>query len=179
MLDVDNVVMVVIDVQGKLAQSMYQKEKLFENTKKLIRGMQVLEVPVILTEQNPEGLGMTIPEIKELLPDTEPISKLSFSCLREKSFLGTLEKAGRRQVLLAGIEAHICVYQTAVDLKNRGYEVQVVVDAISSRAKENKEIAREKLRGAGIELTSVETALFELLRVAEGEKFKQILKIVK
>jgi len=179
MLTVENTVLVVVDVQGKLSRLMHEKEKLFENLRKIIDGAQILENPIILTEQNPEGLGRTIPEIADLLPDVQPVSKFSFSCYGEKGFVEKLEALKRKQVLIVGIESHVCVYQTAMDLLGAGYEVQVVADAVSSRTAENRELGLEKMKSEGAKLTGVEMALFELLRVAEGVKFKGILKVVK
>ncbi len=178
MLDVDNTILVVIDVQGKLAQLMCEKVSLFENLTKLIKAAGVLEVPIIWTEQYPEGLGPTIPEIAELLPG-EPIPKVAFSCCGEKRFVEAMEELGRNQVLLCGIETHVCVYQTAIDLLSTAYEVEVVSDAVSSRTPANKAIGLTKMQSAGASITCVETAVFELLEVAGGEKFKAILSIVK
>jgi nicotinamidase-related amidase len=179
MLELDNTVLLIIDVQGKLARVMDNEEMLFENLQKLIKGAKILGIPILWTEQNPEGLGPTIPEVANLLSGIKPISKLSFSCCGNERFTEALRALNRKQVLLAGIEAHVCIYQTAVDLIDLGYEVQVVTDAISSRTKANKGIALEKMKKAGASLTSMETALFELLKVAEGPKFREILKIVK
>ncbi|MDO8885861.1 hydrolase [Candidatus Oleimmundimicrobium sp.] len=179
MLNVDNTVLVVIDVQEKLARAMYEREELIENLQKLIKGIKVLEVPIIWLEQNPRGLGSTVPEIAQLLSDLEPISKFSFSCCASESFMKEMKTLKRNHVLLAGIETHVCVYQTARDLVNLGYKVQVVADTISSRTAKNKQIGLERIKEVGGSLTSVETALFELLKVAEGPKFKEILKIVK
>lgn len=179
MLILENTVLIVVDVQDKLARVMHKKEMLFDSLQKLIKGVQILGIPIILTEQNPEGLGPTIPEVVRLLPDIQPIPKLSFSCCGDERFLQELEALNRKQVLIAGIEAHVCVYQTAMDLLRLGHEVQVVADAVSSRTAENKEIGLERVKSEGASLTSTETALFELLKVAEGEKFKKLLKIVK
>jgi len=179
MLKLDNTVLSVIDVQGELAHAMYNKEMLFENLQKLIKGSKILGIPVLWTEQNPEGLGTTIPEVANLLSGIKSVSKLSFSCCGNERFMEALRALNRNQVLLAGIEAHVCIYQTAVDLVNLGYEVQVVVDAVSSRTKENKLIGLERIREVGVSLTSTETVLFELLKVAEGPKFEGILNIVK
>lgn len=178
MLEIDNTLLVVIDVQGKLAQSMYEKADLFGNIAKLIKAAGVLEIPIIWTEQYPEGLGPTIPEIAELLSG-EPIAKTAFSCCDERRFVEAMEKQGRKRVLLCGIETHVCVYQTAFDLLEAGYEVEVVADAVSSRTQANKDIGLAKIKDAGADITSVETAIFELLQAAEGEKFKAILRIVK
>jgi len=179
MLKMESTVLLLVDVQGKLAHLMHQKEQLFNNLQKLIKGIQVLGIPVLWVEQNPAGLGPTIPEVADMLPDVKPIAKMSFSSCRNNRFLQALKELDRKQVLIAGIETHICVYQTAADLVDMGLEVQVVTDAVSSRTPENKTIGLQKMRDAGAGWTSVETALFELLGVAEGGAFKALLKIVK
>jgi nicotinamidase-related amidase len=179
MLKIENTALLIVDIQGTLAQLMHEKELLFMNVKKLIKGIQVLGIPILWTEQNPQGLGPTIPEIADLLSNIEPISKMSFSCCRNDRFLHALNTLNRKQVLIAGIETHICVYQTATELLDTGYDVQVVTDAVSSRNRENKEVGLQRMRDSGVSLTSVETALFELLKVADVEQFKEILKIVK
>jgi nicotinamidase-related amidase len=179
MLQTENATLLVVDFQGNLAHSMHAKERLFRNAQKLIRGIQVLGIPILWTEQNPKGLGPTIPEIADILSNIQPISKMSFSCCRNDRFMQALKALNRKQILISGIEAHVCVYQTAADMVDLGYEVQVVTDAVSSRNMEDKHIGLQKMRDAGTSLTSVETALFELLKVAEGKPFKDILKIVK
>lgn len=179
MLKMENVSLLIVDIQGNLAHAMHEKELLFKNMQKLIKGIQVLGLPILWVEQNPQGLGPTIPAIADILSNIRPISKISFSSCRNDRFMKALRALNRRQILIAGIEAHICVYQTAVDLSALGFEVQVVSDAVSSRTPVNKEIGLQKMRDSGVSLTSVETALFELLKVAEGEQFKEILKIVK
>jgi nicotinamidase-related amidase len=179
MLETDHVVLLIIDIQGKLARLMHGKELLFNNVQKLIKGIRAIGIPILWVEQNPQGLGPTIPEIADLLTGVEPISKMSFSSCRNERFLRALKALNRKQVLIAGIETHVCVYQSAADLVALGYEVEVVVDAVSSRTTENKEIGLQKLRDARVALTSVETALFELLKMAEGKLFKEIIKIVK
>lgn len=141
--------------------------------------MQIFQIPVLLSEQNPARLGPTIPEITSLLTDAAPVSKMSFSCCGDKIFMQQLEALNRKQIVISGIETHVCVYQTAVHLVEMGYEVQVVTDAVSSRTLENKQIGLQRMKDCGVILTSVETALFELLGVAEGESFKAILQIVK
>ena len=179
MLKIENASLLIVDIQGNLANSMYGKELLFKNAQKLIKGIQILGIPIICTEQNPKGLGPTIPEIADLLSNIQPISKMTFSCCQNDRFMQALKALNRKQVLIAGIETHVCIYQTSSDLVDLGYEVQVVTDAVSSRNIENKEIGLRKMRDCGVSLTSVETALFELLKVAEGEQFREILKIVK
>jgi len=179
MLTIQDTVLVLVDVQEKLARAMYEKEALAENTVKLVKGAKILGLPILWTEQNPQGLGNTLPEVKALLADQEPVTKLSFSCCGEPRFIDRLQPLNRRQALIAGIESHVCVYQTAMDLVKMGYEVQVVADAVSSRTPANKALGLERCKELGASLTSTETALFELLRVAEGDKFKQMLKVVK
>ena len=179
MLKIKNTALLIVDIQGNLAHSMHGKELLFKNVQKLIKGIQILGIPILWVEQNPRGLGPTIPEIADILSNIQPISKMSFSSCRNDRFLKALNALNRKQVLIAGIEAHVCVYQTAAELVDIGYDVQVVTDAVSSRNMENKEIGLQRMRDSGVSLTSVETALFELLKVAEGEQFREILKIVK
>lgn len=178
-LTVENAVLVVIDFQERLARVMHQREKLIDNTQRLIKGIQVLGIPIIATEQYPQGLGPTIPEVSQVWSNVQPIPKLSFSCCGDERFLKELKAQNRKQVLVAGIESHVCVYQTAIDLLDSGYEVQVVTDCVSSRTPENREIGLQRMNCAGARLTSTETALFELLRVAKGDKFKEISRIVK
>jgi nicotinamidase-related amidase len=179
MLATENSVLILVDVQEKLARAMHEKEALLESTVKLIQGAKVLGLPILWTEQNPNGLGSTVPEVAELLSDLQPVTKLSFSCCGEIRFMERLKELNRKQALVAGIESHVCVYQTVMDLLNLRYEVQVVADAVGSRTPENKAVGLERCKELGASITSTETALFELLRVAEGDKFKQMLKVVK
>lgn len=179
MITTEDTALVLVDVQGKLAQSMHNKKDLFNNLKTMIKGAQVLGVPILWAEQNPDGLGPTIPEIAELLTNQNPVSKFSFSCCGSEHFLKALQALNCKNILIVGIEAHVCVYQTAADLTNLQYDVQVVADAVSSRTAENKHIGLEKSKAAGAGLTSTETVLFELLKEARGERFKQIIHLVK
>jgi nicotinamidase-related amidase len=179
MLSKENAVLTVIDVQGKLAQLMHNRDALFKNLQILVQGAKILGVPILWLEQNPTGLGPTIPELATLLSDQKPIAKMSFSCCGNQEFVSRLTDLGKKQVLLTGIEAHICVCQTAIQLIQSGYEVTVVADGVSSRVAENREIGIRRMERAGAYVTCVETALFELLRVAEGPEFKQIVKLLK
>jgi nicotinamidase-related amidase len=179
MLEIESTILIVIDVQEKLLPVIHRKEDLTANIVKLIRGIQVLEIPLIVTEQYPKGLGGTISEIAELIPGIEALPKTCFSCYRNEGFKKALDACGRKQVLICGIETHVCVYQTAIELKQAGYEVYVVADAVSSRTVENKGIGLNLMRQMGIIVTGTETVLFELVKKAEGEKFKTISKIVK
>ena len=179
MLTKEYAALVVIDIQGKLATLMHRRELVYKNVIRMIKGAGVLDVPVIWTEQLPDKLGDTIPEIKEALEGIQPLVKKSFSCCGDNAFLKQLSSLGRKQILLTGIETHVCVYQTALDLLEAGYEVYLVRDAVSSRIEENYHLGVERIREAGAKLTSVEMSLFEMLKVAEGDQFKQIINIVK
>jgi len=180
MLKTDEALLMVVDIQGKLARIVHDSESVIAAAGRLIRGARVLGVPILWTEQNPEGLGPTVPELAELLPpDGRALPKLHFSCWGDKTIRDAIDEIGRKHILLAGIETHVCVYQTAVDLTAAGYGVHVVADAVSSRTPANREIGLAKVQQAGAAITCVETALFEMLQIARGEKFKEILKIVK
>jgi nicotinamidase-related amidase len=179
MLKTQNTTLVIVDVQGKLANLMHNSADLFANIKTMIKGAKILEMPILCLEQLPEKLGPTVPEIAELLADIETIDKFSFSACKNERFVKALEALNTKHVLLLGIEAHICVYQTAIELKKMQYEVEIVVDAVSSRTAENKRIALEKMKTLDIGMTSTEMALFELLEFAQGENFKKIINIIK
>ena len=179
MFDTDNTSLVIIDIQEKLFRVMHEKERLSDNIVKLIKGIQILEIPMIVTEQNPDGLGPTIPEISGVLSGQISIPKFSFSCCGEEVFQKKLKDLNRRQLLLTGIETHICVYQTALDLLASGYEVQVVADCVSSRTPENSDIALNRMAMEGAMPTSTEMILFELLKTAGDDKFRAISAIVK
>ena len=179
MLSADNALLLVIDVQEKLSAVMYHREELIGNLQKLVKGVQVLNIPIIVTEQYPKGLGPTVQEIAKLLPGVQPLSKLSFSCTDDETFTKTLKASNRKQILISGIECHICIYQTARDLIGSGYEVYVITDTVSSRTLDNREIGLSLMRQMGAVLTGTETVLFEMLKIAKGESFKAISQIVK
>jgi nicotinamidase-related amidase len=178
-LTTDDAVLVLIDYQERLFPAMHDRERLLRNVLKLVKGAGVFGLPVILTEQYPKGLGPTLPEIRDLLPGVAPIAKTCFSACDDDSFLQVLRVSGRRQVLLAGIETHICVYQTALGLARDGWQVQVVRDCCASRDPANETAAFERMNAAGVSPTNVEMALFELLKEGRGEVFKRISTIVK
>ena len=179
MITTDDTALVLIDIQEKLARAMHNKEALFDNLTRMVKGARILGLPILWAEQNPDGLGPTIGEIADLLPDKKPVSKFSFSCCGTEAFMEDLKAVNCKNILVAGIEAHVCVYQTVADLVNLKLEVQVVADAVSSRTPENRLIALEKCKAAGAVLTSTETALFELLKDAGNDSFKEIIEVVK
>ncbi|MDA8096521.1 MAG: hydrolase [Clostridia bacterium] len=179
MLSTENTALLVIDIQGKLAHTMYSKEIFFENVRTMIKAAKVLSLPIIWMEQYPKGLGPTIPEIAGCLDGLKPIEKITFNSCLNDSFVRSLASLNRRQLIVTGMETHICVYQTVMGLLNADYEVHVVTDAVSSRTPENKTIGLEKMKTGGAHMTSTETVLFELLQIAEGPEFREILKLVK
>jgi nicotinamidase-related amidase len=179
MLDVQDCSLVVVDVQGRLAELMYEKDLLFKNIQILIKAAKLLSIPILWTQQKPEAIGVTIPQISELLTDNEPINKACFSCCGLKEFNDKINALVRKEVLLCGIEAHVCIYQTAIELIASGKEVHVIADAVSSRTSGNKAIAIQRMSAEGAKISSTEMALFELLKTAEHPQFKEIIKLVK
>ena len=179
MLTPETAVLVLIDYQERLFPAMHDRDRLLRSVLKLVRGAVAFNLPVIVTEQYPKGLGPTLPEIKELLPDVAPLEKTCFSACDAEGFTAALEASGRRQVLLAGIETHICVYQTALTLARIDYQVHVVTDCCASRNPANETAAYTRMNAAGVSPTNTEMALFEMLKLGRGEVFKQISAIVK
>ncbi len=179
MLTADASVLLLIDIQGNLAQLMHDRQTLFKNLQILIKSARILDVPIVWMEQIPEKLGHTVPVVAGLLRDRRPMAKTTFSCCADPDIMAAIEAAGRRQVLVTGIETHICVYQSTRDLLQRGFEVHVISDAVSSRVIENKEIGLARMKQEGALISSVEMALFEMLREAAGDRFRQIVKLLK
>ncbi|MEN6374275.1 MAG: hydrolase [Smithella sp.] len=179
MISRSSAALIVIDIQDKLFQAMHDKENLLANALKVIRGAKVFNLPLIVTEQIPEKLGQTIPDVVEELGGIERIAKETFSCWGNNRFQEKLELLNRPDMIIIGIESHICVYQTAIELLDNGYNVHIVADAVSSRTKENSDIGLGAMRNVGAFITSAEMVLFELLRSAGNAGFKDIQKIVK
>jgi nicotinamidase-related amidase len=202
MLEIRDCCLIVVDVQGKLAQLMAGKESLFKNIQILIQAAQILEIPILWCQQVPEALGPTVPEIAELLTGTrvegvppsnrgqdardtrvwrpvEPINKASSSCCGQEQFNAELNALGKEQVILCGIETHVCIYQTAMDLMEGGLDVTIIADAVSSRTEQNRHIALTRLAAEGAHISSTEMTLFELLKTAKHPQFKDIARLVK
>jgi nicotinamidase-related amidase len=158
---------------------MEENEVLIENCQKLIQGLQILSIPILVTQQYTKGLGETIDEIKSVINDFQYIEKKDFSCLDEPVVAEKLKLFGAKNVIICGIEAHVCVLQTAIDLKEAGYNPVVVFDCVSSRSFDNVDLAAERFRHEGILMTSMESILFELTRSAGAPEFKEISKLVK
>ena len=179
MLTKENTVLTLIDIQEKLVHAMHEKDRLIDQLKILIRGMTCMGLPVLWLEQYPKGLGPTIPEVAELLYQTGPIEKTSFSAWGSAEYRQELQSLGRSNVLIAGIESHICVYQTAYDLLKEGYQTGVIIDATTSRTNANHKIGVDRMSQLGVASTSVEMSLFELVKTANSAKFKTIAALLK
>lgn len=172
----DDSVLVIIDMQEKLVPAVAEKERIVENTLKLVRFSRIIGLPVVLTEQ--QKLGDTVPEIQEELAGIEPITKLHFNCFGSGEFAGQIGRLNRNTLILAGIEAHICVAQTALYALS-DYTVHVVSDAISSRSPDNREVALQRMQQRGVAVTSTEMVIYELLEKAGTDVFREVLKLVK
>ena len=178
-LDTGNTVLVIIDIQERLAAVMKAREAVVNNCLHLIEIAKLYSVPVVVTEQYPKGLGHTVEEIRKALPDYKPIEKLTFSCCDEKSFTDEIENFRGKTVVLAGMETHVCVLQTCIGLVRDGFSVHLVKDAVCSRSKENWKTALEFMRDAGAVVTCTEIVLFQLLKRAGTEEFKLISKRIR
>lgn len=180
-LQKEQAILVIVDVQGKLAKIMSNSEALVRQLEVLIDGAKLLNVPIIWLEQLPDKLGPTVTSIAERLSPEQPIAKNAFSGFGEQSFRQRLQSEGRKQVILAGIETHVCVYQTAQDLleSEDEYEVTVVADGVSSRSEDNKQFGLQMMTQRGAKLSCVEAVLLELQGKAEGACFREIIKLIK
>jgi nicotinamidase-related amidase len=170
--------LLVIDIQERIIGVMRKHEKLLENVLKLIKGAKTLNVPVFYTEQYPKGLGETIKILKDELID-EAIQKLSFSCSGATNLFTKLKEKNIEQVIVCGVESHVCVQQTVLDLLANNFQVNLVANGVSSRSKNDYEIALRRMEKHGAEITTVESVLFELLEVCGTPEFKQISQLVK
>ena len=169
----------IIDIQEKLFPYMHQDEALLKRCTILIEGLKVLDIPLIITEQYPKGLGVTVPEISALIAQKPVIEKIAFSCCDEPVVMQTEAMQNRNTIIVCGIEAHVCVLQTVIDLQEAGYKAVVVEDCISSRNPEDKRVAVERMRSEGAVITTSESILFELARVAGSDEFKSISRLIK
>jgi len=182
LLDREQSVLVVIDVQTVLVQFIWEKERMLRNIGYLLELARIHDLPTIVTEHNPKGLGETDPAIVEILRKTvgyDPLYKDIFSCCGHQDFLDVLKDTGRRQVIVAGMESHICVSQTVLDLIQNRYQVHVVEDAVRSRWENSHRIAMEKMRQAGAIICDWEMAAYELTYGAKTPQFKELLALMK
>lgn len=170
----------VVDYQEKLLPAMSGLEELMDNSKKLLKGLKELGIPMIVTEQYTKGLGPTVQEICECMGDSyHPYEKLTFSGLCTEEINAAVKALGKKNILVCGVEAHVCVLQSVIDLKAEGFNVLLVEDCIASRKTKDKDIAVKRAMGEGAFITSAEAALFELTYAAGTPHFKTISKIVK
>jgi len=169
----------IIDMQERLYPHIQDHEQLTKNTKILIEGLKAIGIKILVTEQYTKGLGFTIEPLKSLLADINFVEKQAFSCCDEPTFFEELNLTGARTVIIAGIESHVCVLQTAIDLISNGYTPVIVEDCVSSRRPNDKKIAIDRMRKEGAIITTYESLLFELLRESGTESFKKISKLVK
>ena len=177
-LDRRNAAVVVIDIQERLVPVMWNFAPVEKYAKAMIQAGRELGLPVLCTEQYPKGLGATLPSIRELLP-SPPLVKMHFSCGADPGFTKALADTGRRQVVVVGMESHVCVFQTCRDLVDQGYEVFLCADAVTSRMEEHRRVALEQMRAFGVVITSAETVIFDLLREAGTPEFKRVSPFVK
>ncbi len=170
--------LLIIDIQEKLVK-MINNSLIINNATKIAKTARILNLPTIITEQYPKGLGNTIEGIKNEITDAKYLEKTNFSALNEFSIEEEITKANKKQIIILGIETHICVLQTAFDLLKEGYEVFVIKDASASRSEENNNLALQRLIQAGAQILSTEMVIFELLKSSKHSNFKEIQALVK
>ena len=179
LLQRDQAVLVLIDVQERLHAEMSRRDEVASNLSKLAETAKVLGLPVVVTEHAAKAFGPTLETLRASLAPCEPLHKMVFSCFGSPEFRAKLESLGRRQVLVAGYETHVCVCQTALDAMAAGYRVHLIRDASSSRTEENHRVGLEKMSGAGAVPASTETVIFELLQRAGTDEFRALLPVIK
>ncbi len=179
-LDRSSACILIVDAQEKLAQAMPLQtlERLVKYGRALIGAAREMDLPVLASEQYPKGLGPTIPALRNILPQA-PFAKMHFSCCADPAFLPRLAATGRKQVIVAGMETHVCIFQTTRDLVAQGYEVHVCADAVVSRTEEHRRVGLELCRESGAIVTTAETAIFDLLHEASTATFKKVVALVK
>jgi len=178
LLNPQHTALLIVDVQERLVKAMPNHIEVEESIATLQQGMDILSLPTLITEQYPRGLGATIESIRTRSPKATIVEKISFSCCGESSFAPALEKLGAKQVVVTGMETHVCVMQTVFDLLHAGYQVHVPIKATCSRSDANRDNALQRMQQAGAIITNVESVLFELLREAGSAEFKAISKLI-
>jgi len=179
MINTVETALVLVDFQGRLAEIVYQSDQVERNVLMMTKGCQALGVPILPTVQLPEKLGPILPALGDALLEVKPIPKETFSAMREPAFMTALHQTSRKQIILAGIEAHVCALQTGLDLIDAGYTVHVLSDGVFSRTKENQQLALQRFHDAGAMITSVEMALFEMIRTSKHPEFRTISRLVR
>jgi len=179
LLNKENTGLIIVDAQEKLMQVMADPERVIDRIVKLLHLARVFNLPVILTEQYSKWLGPTLPPMKEVLPEYDPIEKLDFNCCSVDLFNTRLKAKGLRNIILSGVETHICVFQTCISLLERGYIVHIPHHAVDSRTEDNWNIGLSLMKEAGAVITSTETIIFQILKRAGTKEFKEMLKTIK
>lgn len=179
MLTDERTCLVLIDVQEKLARVMHESEKMIANCAILLQIARTLDIPIIWCQQSPQALGPTVEPLRIHLDGINPIDKLSFSCCGQPDFILHLEQQAVKTAILCGIESHVCVFQTARDLIQKGLEVHIIADAVASRTPENKQIGLGRIAAAGAVISSTEMLLFELLGTARHDSFRTLSKLIR
>jgi nicotinamidase-related amidase len=178
-LDRAQTALLVVDIQERLLPQIFEKDRLIRESARLIQGAAILKIPIFVTEQYKKGLGLTVPEISSLIANFAPTEKETFSACGAEGFVPRLKDGWLRDILLCGMESHICILNTCLDLLEAEFSVYVVADAISARNPANTNLALERMRDSGAAIVSTEMVLFELLERAGTEEFKAILKLVR
>lgn len=178
LLDSSTALLLVVDMQEPFLRSVQQRDALVRRVAFLIESARILDVPTIATVQYEEKMGGPIPQIARLIPGSKPLDKLCFSCASNQPILSAIEQSGRRKILICGVETHICVLQSALELATY-YEVHLAADAVSARGVIDHEIALRRMQRAGINMTTAESAVYQMLRQAATPQFKEILRMIK
>lgn len=178
-INVYNTTALIVDYQERLMPAIHHRDKLAKRSAILIKGLRLLDIPMMITQQYTKGLGMSAPFVYEAAGTKAYFEKMSFSCLGDPQIVRQLQDANRKNVIVCGIEAHICVLQTCLDLLEQGYRPLLVLDCISSRKKSDLKMAVSRALAEGVTVTSYESVLFELMQRSGGDTFKQISQLVK
>jgi len=179
LLKPETTALLVIDIQERIIPVINNHQSVIDNTVKLIKGFNILGLPIFFTEQYPKGLGPTIKTISDELKEIKPFEKMTFSCSGAVNLIQELKSKNLIQIVVCGIEAHVCVLQTVLDLIENGFQINLAADAVSSRKEIDYKIALERMQQRGAEITTAESILFELLNVCGTPQFKEISRIVK
>ena len=175
----ENTIALVVDLQDKLVPTVVNSKELISSSICLLKGLKLMKIPILVTQQNTKGLGPTIPEINKTIGNFSYIEKMTFSCYREPAFIRVLNRIGKRNVIIMGLEAHVCILQTTLDLLYNNFTPVIVYDCVSSSSELDKEVALWRMRDVGSVITTCESIIFELCREAGTDEFKELLKLVK
>lgn len=181
MLTIENTCLVVVDIQEKLFKVMHNRDQVLRNSAILVKIAQVLDIPILWCQQVPDALGPTVHDLWGLFmkAEIEPMDKTTFSCCGNEAFMKRIDELKSQTAIVCGIESHVCVFQTVMELIQHGLSVHVVADAVSSRTNENKQIGLHRVAEGGAVITSTEMLMFELLRDSKHPKFRELAKLIK